>query len=266
MWTAIHGFSEAAGLLLDNGASANEKDRDGRTTLMRGAAHAHTAVVQRLLDADATPYLHPKQKGRPDIIQLAFLGHLKGVETHLQADIPATAKNRQGVTALMAAAHSGHAPTLQALLDAGANPDSRDQSGATALLRAAAYGQAAAIEALLAAGANPNQTNGTGFTRLPHAVVMAPGTLIEKQRALDPGAQIKKKNKGGTSALMWAAAYGNHASVQHLLDGGARSTRSIATAMRHCIGPYARVVNQPSVYSWQQALGPTNRIKAAILP
>ncbi|RYP81628.1 hypothetical protein DL770_005836 [Monosporascus sp. CRB-9-2] len=86
-------------LLLDNGAEADSKDRDGRTPLSWVAANGSKEVVQMLLD--------------------------KGVE--------ADSKDNHGQTPLFWAAEKGHEEIVQLLLDSGAKSDAKASGDQTPL-------------------------------------------------------------------------------------------------------------------------------------
>ncbi|RYP26161.1 hypothetical protein DL768_011819 [Monosporascus sp. mg162] len=86
-------------LLLDNGAEADPKDRDGRTPLSWAAEKGHKEVVQMLLD--------------------------KGAE--------ADSKDKDGQTPLLRAAKKGHKEIMQLLLDSGAEADVKGNDNRTPL-------------------------------------------------------------------------------------------------------------------------------------
>jgi ankyrin repeat protein len=101
---AKEGDFDAAKTLLENGADANAKDKQGRTALMKAANMGYTGIVRVLLDAGA--------------------------------DV--NAKNQDLTTALMWAASEGHAAVVELLLDAGADVNAKADKGVTALMAAVA--------------------------------------------------------------------------------------------------------------------------------
>jgi hypothetical protein len=86
-------------------------------------------------------------------------------------------------------------------------------------------GDAAAVRNLLAAGANPNAASGRGLPVIALAVNNAHPRAVQRQilsLLLDHGANAAARvRETHTTPLMWAAAWGDLALVQRLLDGGA---------------------------------------------
>ena len=103
------------GFLLQKGASANARDREGNTPLMIAAQNRWNDGVQIFIQIKA------------------------------QIDL----QNRLGETALMKAVQARDSNTAKLLIDAGANPDLSDNSGISARALAAGDPRAAAISRLL---------------------------------------------------------------------------------------------------------------------
>jgi ankyrin repeat protein len=134
---ALDGRIERVRSSLDQGATPDAVDPDGRTALMMAAYNGHTETVKMLLDCGA----------RVD------------------------ATDRVGRTALMYAASGPFAATVQLLITRGADPNIRDtEEGFTALMFAAAEGQVEVIKALLSKGADVTIKDNDGDTALDFAV------------------------------------------------------------------------------------------------
>ena len=133
---ALEGQIEKVRTSLDQGASPDARDADGRTALMMAAFNGHTETAQLLMDRGAKVNVHD------------------GV----------------GRTALMYAAAGPYTQTVKHLVDHGANLDIQDtEEGFTALMFAAAEGQTEVSKVLLSHGANIKITDKDGDTALDFA-------------------------------------------------------------------------------------------------
>lgn len=133
---ALEGKIEKVRTSLDQGASPDAGDPDGRTALMMAAFNGHTETARLLMDRGAKVNAHD------------------GV----------------GRTALMYAAAGPYTQTVKHLIGHGANLDIRDtDEGFTALMFAAAEGQTEVIKVLLSHGANIKITDKDGDTALDFA-------------------------------------------------------------------------------------------------
>lgn len=179
--------------LLDHGASANARDADGNTALMRAAVYGNVASMRVLLERGA--------------------------------DVNAT--NAAGATPLMRAAFDYD--KLRLLVERGADINARSALGNTALiLSARPFNSYRSVELLLARGANVNATNHFGATALMAAVAggdeKSVQLLIKHAATVNaqPGAdQMGFILGGGRSPLMWAAYRGDVEIVKLLIAAGA---------------------------------------------
>jgi hypothetical protein len=113
------------------------------------------------------------------------------------------------------------APAIRAALAAGADPNAIDRDGGTALIAAARDGHAAAAETLIAAGARLDLRDhrSTSWTPLMHAVHKR--QTATARVLLDHGADANARTGGGVTALIMSAAYGDTETVRLLLEHGA---------------------------------------------
>lgn len=124
----------------------------------------------------------------------------------LQAGADVESTNADGETALMLVARTGNVEAAKLLLKAGAKVDAREQwGGQTALIWAAAQNQPAMIRLLAAKGANVN----------------ARSAVRDWERRMTAEERPKDMNRGGMSALMFAARDGSIEAVRALLAVGA---------------------------------------------
>jgi uncharacterized protein len=156
---------------------------------------------------------------------------------------------------MVLAARAGLVDRVVALLGEGAKVNSRDRNGDSPLNMAATKGNAALVDALLKSEADVNLANVAGVTPLMGAAFSGSASIMQKliaagakidpldrvkknaatyaagngcstclQVLVDAGLQINAPLDNDLTLLMWAAAYGQEASVKLLLAQGANRT------------------------------------------
>ena len=111
------------------------------------------------------------------------------------------------------------------------NPDEKDAAGRTLLMRAAKNGNEWELNQLLNSGADVNLTDDDGWTALMYAVRYCEGYECV-ETLLSAGADITKKNKYGSSALVLAACYnGNPQILSKLLDQYKSTDKEVLRAL-----------------------------------
>ena len=136
---------EALERLLEDGAPADARNRDGLPALFVAAEHADADTVRLLLDAGADP---------DATVQLSY-----------NDDGVGYGGTKPG-TPLSYATEAENLDTMQALLDAGVDVDGRDPNGATPLMAAARLNKVDAARLLLEYGAQPGARTPNGQTAL----------------------------------------------------------------------------------------------------
>jgi ankyrin repeat protein len=190
-WAVLREQTAAVDLLLQAGADANVRNRNGMFPLYLAALNGNTALVQQLLDAGA--------------------------------DVNERLPN--GETALMTASATGSAAVVELLLSRGALVDARDpEYQQTALMVAARSNHPAVVDLLLRHGAEANL-----HTRLGPPMIHLPpckgtgcgseGVGINRSGVPDRGERYEQK--GGMTALLYAAREGNTEVAALLLAAGA---------------------------------------------
>jgi ankyrin repeat protein len=119
-------------------------------------------------------------------------------------------------TPLMAAAFQGRLDLVKLLLSAGAKVDARDGEGETALSKACLFktkAHEAIIQELLAAGATPTTDDLT--------IACENGNPAVVRALVAAGADFRRINRWGDTALHKAVDYGHLATVELLLAAGA---------------------------------------------
>jgi hypothetical protein len=152
-------------------ASADERDAEGLTLLMRAAADGAGSLVLRSLVAARAELEARDVEERTALYFAAQGGHADVVEVlgRLGADVNAVAYEGFDVTPVCQAAQEGHVDVVKALgrLDADVNRARLD--GCTPVYCAAYMGHTAVIEALGQLGSDVNRTDDVGWTPLERA-------------------------------------------------------------------------------------------------
>ena len=150
-------------------ASADERDADGLTPLMRAAADGAGSLVLRSLVAARAELEARGVSERTALFFAAEGGHAEAVEVlgRLGADVNAVANRGFDSTPVFIAAQEGHANVVEALGRLGADVNRATLDGRTPVYVAAVKGHTAVIEALGQLGADVMRANqgGTPFEK-----------------------------------------------------------------------------------------------------
>ena len=131
----------------------------------------------------------------------------------------ASAKDKDGFTALTHAVSGGHPETVKLLLDQGGGANAKDNSGDPLLITAVTGGNAETVKLLLDRGANVHATGANGWSALIWAVGSDKTEI--SSLLLDQGADIDFRDNAGWTPLMHAASAGQPENVRLLLARGA---------------------------------------------
>jgi ankyrin repeat protein len=174
------------------------------------------------------------------LLDAAYQGDTGRVAALLKAGADPDEANDFGATPLAEAARRGDAAVLKLLLDAGADPRQSNAEGETALMTVARTGNVAAAKLLVKAGADvdarehwggqtaliwaaaQNQPQMVRFLVSKGARVDARSAVRDWPRRMTAEERPKDMNRGGMSALLFAAREGHLDVVRVLLDAGAR--------------------------------------------
>ena len=211
---------------------------DGSTTLLIAAYEGDATRVAQLLKAGADPR-QGNRYGATPLSEAARQGNLPVMRLLLQAGADANEANADGQTALMAVARTGNVEAARLLQHHGAHIETRERwGGQTALLWAAAQNQPQMVRWLLAQGADietrstvrdwqrrvtaegrPKDMNRGGFTALLFAA--REGHLDCLRELLRAKANINNADPDGTTALVLALMNGHWDAAKLLIDAGA---------------------------------------------
>jgi hypothetical protein len=169
-------------------ASADERDADGLTPLMRAAASgAGGRVLRCLVAARADLAACDPAYGRNALYLAAEGGQAEAVEAlaRLGADVDVIAyPGAFDCTPLWIAAQEGHLAVVEALGRLGADLDRAAKDGRTPIYMAAENGHAAVVEALGRLGADVGRAGGNGVTPLANAIVKGHHAAADALRRL----------------------------------------------------------------------------------
>jgi ankyrin repeat protein len=183
----------------------NAQAADGTTPLLQAAYDGDAARVAALLKAGADPRI-ANQFGASPMGEAARRGDAAVLGLLLKAGADPESPNPEGQTALMAVARTGNVEAARLLLSHGAKINAREKwGGQTALIWAAAQGQAGMVRFLLSKGAD------SGIR----------ATVRDWQRKITAEGRPKDMNRGGLTALLYAAREGNIDCVRELAKGRA---------------------------------------------
>jgi ankyrin repeat protein len=168
-----------------------------------------------------------------------YSNDVEEVKRLLAAKADVSIANHYGATPMSLAAVAGNTEIIRLLLKAGANPESPNAEGQTALMSVARTGNVEAAKLLVKAGANVNAREKWGgqtalmwaaaqhhpemvrFLLRSRADVDARSVVREWGRKVTSEPREKKMDRGGFTALLFAAREGCVPCAKELLDGGA---------------------------------------------
>ncbi len=210
-WSVLHGQTEAARLLIENGADVNIKDDDGSTPLHGAVVFGRADVAKLLVENGANLQVRNNDGATPaDALHLdwrttAFIGGMVGVE--VEENVAVMQSGRNEIAKLFGVKE----------FDSKSIPSVQDLSGAVFT------GDLAAVKQALTEGADPNAKDPqSGSTMLSIAALMGHTEIVEL--LLEHGADVNAKSRDGSTALHTAAFLGRVETVKLLLEKGADTT------------------------------------------
>ena len=199
------GNHDAAVVLLNQHADANERMTDGTTALHWAAHNGDADLVKRLINAGAQVSV-ANDYGATPMSEAAERADAKILELLLRAGADVDSPNPLGQTALMSVARTDHVDAARLLLAHHAHVNAREQwHGQTALMWAAALNQPEMVKLLVSHGADVN----------------ARSAIRNWQRKVTAEPRAQSRPVGGLTALLLAAREGCAACAEALVKGKA---------------------------------------------
>lgn len=206
--------------LLNDGASAEARDRFGARPLSHAARAGHLAMVDLLLQRGA-PIDGRNLAGATALYVAAERGHTDVVQRLIDKGADVNLTGRSGTSPIAAAAFAGRNEVVKLLLAHKADARAVDETGKAPIVYAAAAGELDIVRQLLAQNIDVNARYANDLTLLMWA--SGPDQNIPEAQALevvsyliDAGAHIDDRDARGRTALM-IAAEGNHPTIAQLL-------------------------------------------------
>ena len=200
--------------LLKARVDVNAPEGDGATAL-HWAVHAEQLELTRMLIAAGATVDVANDLGITPLYLASAAGNAAIVTLLLDHGAPATTAAPSGVTALMEAARSGSLEAVRLLLAHGAEVNARERARLqTALMWAAARRHADIVGLLLEHGADVHARTATR----PLTVMLDRGPRRAVKTAMQDARTLER---GGSTALMFAAQSGSTESALRLLAAGA---------------------------------------------
>ena len=222
-WAALNGQTEAARILIENGADVNIRDDKGSTPLHGAVAFGRADVAKLLVETGADQQARNDDGAKPmDVLRLdwrttTFVGGMVGVEVK-EEDIAVMKTGRSAIAKLFGtddtfnkadtsrpqelseSAFTGDLTTMRQALAGGADPNTRDpRSGSTLLATAALMGHTKVVALLLEHGADVNARSRDGGTALHNAAFL--GRVETVKHLLYNGADTTLRNNMGGTAI-----------------------------------------------------------------
>ena len=178
----------------------NERDKSRRTALHYAVAHSTPAIVELLLENEASPNARDVIGWTP-LHWAADSGRAEVVKLLLEYQAHANVRDDEGETPLFRAACWGNAETVKLLVENGARIDIKDKYGRMLLHRAAWRGRAKTVKYLLEHLPENfiNKQDELGQTALHNAVSGDRPTTA--RMLIELGADVNIKDKYNKTAL-----------------------------------------------------------------
>ena len=234
LFAAREGAGEAAGVLIDRGASLNLADPDGITPLIMAIINGHYDLAATLINKGADVNLADKAGRSP----LFFATDMHTLEWLFSRPVPRPSGDLDSPDVVKLLLEKGANPNAQLtgrpfILHHNATGNRTIAEGATAFMKAATTSDLALMRLLLEHKADPNLKTRNNTTALMAAAglnwvdISSLGTEAASLEAitllLERGADVNAVNDLGETAMHGAAQRGADKVVQLLFDRGARA-------------------------------------------
>lgn len=216
------GDEDAILAALAAGGDPNARDEDKATSLILVSTQSLFGKERKIVEAmvKAKVKIDAVDKDGESALMAAAATNRDGmVRLLLENNAKIDLKDNDGWTALMYASSAGHWSVVKELIEAKADVNAADKDGWTPLGMALYGGRGAAAEHLIKAGAKFPDKAPNGMT--PIMLTIYGRDLQCVRQVLEAGLPIEGLDKDGWSALEVASYFGDGQIVMELLRGGA---------------------------------------------
>jgi ankyrin repeat protein len=221
IWTAAElGDTAAIALHLSNGADINDRDRIGKTPLMRSLTYGDTASVSFLLSRGAELDAADRYCGMSALHYATRYGYPGIVKILVAKGADPKKKNSDGRDALALAVFHGHKEIAEYFIDTlKMDPETivTPQEGDTLLMHAAKKGLYGMVKMLLSKGADKSRKS---RTRMNAADYAASSKIVEVLDLLREKGE-KTYDLTHASKLVYSAYTGDTEEINDAIDNGA---------------------------------------------
>lgn len=218
--SARHGNLGMVRTLLDAGADIDARSKYNDTGLTAATAFCHADVALFLIERGADVNAKNSSYGSTPLILATECNDADVVRALIKGKANVNDINKQGATALTAAAVKGRVQIAETLLAAGADINRSGTKVESPLFEAAQQGGDAMVKLLLDKGAEVNYRSiRNDWT--PLMIAVAEKHESTSVLLIKAGADVNLPNEKGRTALMFAAIYGSVPITDLLLRNGA---------------------------------------------
>jgi len=237
IWAAMNGHLEVVKYLIENkNANVNALDKDGQNSLVLASQNNHNGVVSYLAGVPGSGPVNP-QTGKPNFSgnnEALITEAAKGNEKNVMALINNNNKNyqdRNGKTALIAAAEGGHEQLVSYLIKQGVDVrKATKNSQTTALHLEASNGHLQNVKDLLKNGAEVNAEARYDFKEKYTPIILAAkeGHKDVVDHLIRSNANVEQEAEDGYNAILWATQQRHRDVVSSLIDYYKRKSDGLA--------------------------------------
>lgn len=184
---------------LASGISADIKDKNGSTLLMRACSAGREDIARLLLSKGASVDI-TDQNGQTALMCAFSTGNINMMRLLLDRGADPNAVDLKGTPLLIRAYYLNRRDIIELLLRKGAFPDIKDSSGDTVLVKALFLDGLDLVNLLIMHEANPNIKNNSGNTPLHSACIRGIQGVINKLLEFD-NIDLSIQNNAGQTPL-----------------------------------------------------------------
>jgi len=220
--------------LLEKGANINQKDTDGKNSLMYASRFGHLEIVKLLLKNGADINQRNNNGWNPLMYASRFV-YLELVKLLVKNGADINQRDNNGWNPLLYACDYGHLELVKLLIENGADINQKNDNKCNALMIASKMGHLELVEFLFENGADINQRNKKKEDNVLMIAIRFKRFRVVKF-LLEKGVDINQKNSDGYNALILAVRKGYLEIVKLLIENDANineKDNNEKTALQH---------------------------------